>query len=615
VLAGTLFLVVLAWTNLTGFGLGTQPLTYDDVALPRFAVTLVGAALVWLILAAMLAKGGRLAWDPTWALLGALAAWSVASAALANTTLVWLGQSERLEGVATVFLYAILFGAGLQHGRSKRFVRRFSIAFVLGAVLLALLGITQLLKLDHTNYTIAGTSFYMGSAFASLGNPNFLAGVLVLALPITVGLALTEHYNVARIIWWAGAATITVALYATYSQGSWLAAVLELALGVGFWLWIRQTKTRGGETVSKRSGWRVWIVSLLVVVVGVAIIITAMQIATSRGLRLWGASLSETTSGRVLLAQTSLNAVARRPLFGFGPDNYLAAFRLYRPARYLQVFGPASTNNNAHSWILQYATTLGIPGALLLAAALLFGLVRSRPRPGPGDDSPNVLAAAIWIGAVGYCVQMMFNAAMLASTVPFWVLLGAISAPYARRIVVVRTAAIVGVAAGALLVVGAVVGSGFLLAADASFVDSRLAYNNYTTADHLALAERAAALDPLSVKYARAVAQSRSVPVLAAISSGTASDSEVRALYASAMASFDHALSLSPDDYAALSWLAGLQSVTGSYLRDSAIRAAAHDTARKAAAVDVTHSSVALLLKGDTSNNAVKDALAEPGLP
>ncbi len=82
ILSGTLFLVVVAWTNLTGFGLGAWPLTYDDVALPRFAVALVGTAAVWLVLAIMLAKGNQLLCDPTWWLLGALAAWAIVSAAL-----------------------------------------------------------------------------------------------------------------------------------------------------------------------------------------------------------------------------------------------------------------------------------------------------------------------------------------------------------------------------------------------------------------------------------------------------------------------------------------------------------------------------------------------------
>ena len=45
ILSGTLFLVVVVWTNLSGLGIGGQSLTYDDVALPRFAVALVGAAV------------------------------------------------------------------------------------------------------------------------------------------------------------------------------------------------------------------------------------------------------------------------------------------------------------------------------------------------------------------------------------------------------------------------------------------------------------------------------------------------------------------------------------------------------------------------------------------
>ncbi len=620
ILSGVLFLVVVAWTNLTALGLGAQQLTYDDVALPRLAIALVGAAAVWLVLAIMLSKGNVLLCDPTWWLLGALAAWALVCAAVAKTPIVWLGQSERLEGAVTVILYAVLFGAGLQLGRSSRYVRRFAGAFTVGAVVLAIHGLLQTARLDPTNYLVSSASFYLGSAFASLGNPNFLAGLLVLALPIAVGLALTASSRVAQVAWWASAALVLGALYATYSQGSWLAAVLELALAIGLWVWSRQRDSgEDGEVTdggSRRSLGRAALIAGLILAVGVAVIVGVTAVATQRGLRLWGSGLAETGSGRVLLTQTSLGAIADKPLFGYGPDNYLAAFRLHRPDRYVEVFGQTSTNSNAHSWVLNYGANLGILGALLLAAALASGIVRGRPRSGLRREEPaSLLATAIWLGAIGYVAQMMLNVAMIGSTVPFWVLLGAIAAPHARRLTVPRGVGIATVVVCSVLVVATAAGSASLLAADSAYLASRLAYNGDGPGDPVALAEKAARLNPLSVKYARAVGQSRSALALKAIAGGGASPDEVRALYSDAKAAFDHTLALSPDDYAALSWLAGLQAAAGAYLEDPALLADAKATAQRAAAVDKTHWTVALLLKGDTSDAAIRLAVSAPALP
>ena len=616
VFAATLFLVATVTTNLTGFGIGAYPLTYDDVALPRFAVALVGAVLVWLALAFMIARGNTFSWDVTWVALGLLGAWAVASAIASRSVVSWLGQSERLEGAATVILYAIVYGAGLQIGRSRRFVRRMSAAFALGAVVLSIQGLLQVAKLDRTNYTVSGYSFYLGSAFASLGNPNFLGGVLVIALPIAIALGLATETRGVRAAWWAASALILVALYYTYSQGAWLAALVEVALAAGILMW-RRARARGDDGGSNRRALRVTLLMLLIVVVGTAAIVGVTNLATSRGLRLWGANLKETSSGRVLLLQTTVAATMARPVFGFGPDNFLSAFRLYRPDRFVDVFGKVNTSNNAHSWPLEYAATLGIPGALLLCVVLVLALLGGRPRIDDAAETgpASALGIAIWIGAVGYVVQMMFNVAVLASTIPFWVLLGALAAPHARRLHLGRTVGYAVTAVCGVLCAAALVAAGTLLTADAAYISSRLAYNGNTPGDSLALAEKASHLNPLSVKYSRAIGQSLAAQASFVMAQPGARNDEVRAVYSQAKAAFDRTLAKEPDDYATLAWTAALQAKTGTYLRDAQLIAESKRTAEKAAGLDRTHWAVAPLLAGDTSASAIRLAFSAAGLP
>lgn len=616
IMAGTILLVAVVWSNLTALGIGANPLTYDDVALPRLVVATLGTLTTWLLISVMVSRGFKLAWDPVWAVLGALAAWSAVSGAFAGTTLVWLGQSERLEGVLTMVLYALLYGAGLQLGGSKRCVRSLAIALAIGSLILSLHGLLQVAQLDPTNYLVSGYSFYLGSAFASLGNPNFLAGLLVLALPIVVALAMTAEKRRATYVWWVSVVIVVFALYATYSQGAWLAVMVEVAVAIAWFLWSRQASARDAEKRPKRSFIRVAWPAALVLLIGIAVIIGVTGIATQRGLRLWGSSLSETGSGRILLAQTTLSAVAERPLFGYGPDNFLEAFRVNRPDRYVEVFGQNSLNANAHSWIGQFASTTGILGALLLGVALLWGLTRGRPRRDGAEGEPaDLLSTAIWIGAIGFVVQMMLNVAVLASTVPFWLLMGVIAAPHARRVEISKVVARVSVAAFAVLIAASTVGSGFLLAADSAFLESRRVYNGDATGNVAMLAERAVSMNPLSVKYSRALAQARASLVLNAILQANRPSEEVRALYEDAGDAFEATSRLSSRDYAALSWLAGLQAATGTHLEDAELLAEARKTAQRAEQLDATHASVIPLLEGDTSDSAARRALLVPGLP
>ena len=255
-----------------------------------------------------------------------------------------------------------------------------------------------------------------------------------------------------------------------------------------------------------------------------------------------------------------------------------------------------------------------LPGALLLVAALASCLVVGRPRSDGGQADGSLLSVAIWIGAVGYLVQMMFNVANLASAVPFWVLMGAIAAPYARRLHVSRRAGIAFSVVCGVLLVGSIAVSGVLLAADADYVASRLAYRGETTGDAEALASRAARLNPTSVKYARGLAQARADAVFRAGDQG-APDETVRALYSQAEQAFDGVLRVSPNDYVALAWLAGLQTWVGTRLQDPSLAEAGRATASEAAELDRTHWEIAPILSGDTSDGAVRLALSASPLP
>lgn len=614
ILAGTVLAVSVVSTNFTGFG-APYSLTYDEVALPRLAAALIGLAAAWIVLFLMVRGGFRLAWDPIATCLVALAGWATLSGAFAGTATVWLGQSERLEGVVTVWLYTAAYVAGLQVGGSKRALRMLCVAVVSAAVLLSIHGELQAFGLDPTDYSISGYSLYLGTAFASLGNPNFLAGHLVLALPLALGLGFTSREGWVRMAWFAAAVLITATLFETYSQGAWLAVLIQAAAFVALWLGRRQGTTGMGGRAGARSIARVALSAVLVLSVGVAVIMGVTSIAKHDGNRLWGPSLAESGSARILLLRTTVAAVADRPLLGFGPDNFLAAFRLHHPDRYNSVFGETSTNSNAHSWIAQYAATLGVPGALLLAAALALGLFRTKPLVYERDGvRTDWLRMAVWIAVLGFVAQLMFNVSVLASTLPFWIVLGAMGTASAGRVAVSVPLARAGVAVAVIASVAVVVASPIELVADATYLRSRLVFNDRLPGDDLALAQEAAALNPWSVKYARACAQCATARVLE-VADGGADDAQVRSRLAVALREFDATLARSPRDYATWSWRAGLLAAAGSRLDDAQLAEEARLSASRAAELDRDHAEVGPLLEHGPTDGAVQAALMTPGLP
>ncbi|MRS11765.1 MAG: hypothetical protein EG823_01675 [Actinobacteria bacterium] len=600
VAAGMLFLVQVVWTNLTGFGIGEFPLTYDTVALPRLVVAVVGTLLAWALVAwARRGPDEPLRVDIAWALLGALALWAVVSAlASKQGPIVWLGQSERLEGVVTIALYALLFGLGLQLGAMSKAPRILGWAVVAGTGVLAVHGLLQAFGIDPTGYTLLNPGFGVRQAFASLDNPNFLAAHLVLAIPIAAACAVRSERSWQRAVAWVVVTAGVCALLTTGSQGAWLAATVQGAIAIALWL----SRRRNADAPTRRTLARPLLVGVLVLVLGTAAIVAAS---------LGRADLKETATARVMLAKIATDTAAERPLVGYGPDSYLAAFRRYHTTEYESLFGSWSTNNNAHFWVAQYLATLGIPGALLLASALILGLSRGRPRAGGSYES--VITAAIWISLLGFTVQSMLNVVVIASSVPFWLLMGLVCSREAVQVRVPRFARSAAVAASIALALASLGAGVIALQADATYLRSRLVYNREAEGDAVALADRASRMNPLSVKYLRGAAQARAQLVLDNL--GNSDAETAREQYYGASAAYERVLAASPHDYASLAWSAALDVAVGVRLNDPELRSAGVRAAVCAIALDSSAWQVQRLASGDTSEAAIQDALSVPALP
>lgn len=612
-LAAVVALVATATGNLTTYGIGNRALLYDTIALPRLAVAVIGLALVVLLWAVGAARDGRgLRIDPVWAVLALLAAWGLASTLSSpQGALAVLGQSERLEGLVTLITYALIYGITLQVVQRAQDARCVLGALSGAAVALSAYGLLQYAGIDPADYSLEMYAFDTRRAFATFGNPNFLAGLLVLALPVAGTFALGASTARSRVVWTAGALVVGAALFTTFTRSAWLAVAVQVS-GV-VWLWRR----RGGAAPGGRARVALGVTALLLVaLVGMSLASTGERNVLTR----LGEGLDGTGSAseRSMLVGISARAIAERPVLGYGPDAFLPAFRLHRTNEYVSAFGAAATMNNAHSWPLQYAVTLGMPGALLLMAAVGAGLWRSRwvlacraVDPGAPPDAMHVGA---WLGCLGFAVQMLFNVGALGSSLPFFVTLGILGAPRVRCVALPHLSGLVLATFSATALVASLVGSAGLLTADATYLSSREYYHRSSFVEATELADRAARLNPFSVKYARGAAQASAQTAQSAIISG-ASDAEVRSAYQSAARRFDRVLAVHPSDYPGRAWYASLLARTGVHLADKALTAKAIDYARSAATLDRQHAEVKDLADGETSPRAVGMSAHVSGLP
>jgi len=594
-LAVTLALVPIISTNLSALGIGPMPLLYDIIELPRFVLSWLGALGALVAWAWSVRRGGRILLNPALTGMIVLAAIACVSTVLAeDRRFSILGQSERLEGLASWVLYALLFFVALQCSHGMDDLRLLAYALVGSATLLALYGLAQSFGWDPTTYVLESPGFDVRRAFATFGNPNFFAGLLVLAFPVSVALA-AESARPARARWlWSAAGVIAGALFATFTRGAWFAAALEVVmLGV---LLRRGVATLGRRGATALAGCGVLVAALAAGALGRG----GETDVLARLATLGTGSVTE----RLLSWVAALSAVAARPLFGYGPDRFLAAFRLHRPDAYVERFSAAATINNAHSWPLNTAATLGPIAAIVLVAVVTWVLSKAA-KPALDPQGGRVLYAGVWVGCLGFAVHMLFNVAVHGATTPFWVLLGALAVPLSapgRRFGRLPGTAVF--AGAAILLACVVVASGFFLAADHIYLKSRVAYRQ--GGDAVSLSSRAFELNPLSVKYARGHAEVLADGYL----NGTA-PGKTELMHADE--AFRSAELAHPGDYATGAWHAALLAAAEE--RGVSERGGARGIATRTIALDRQSVQVSPLAQGRTDAQAVSAALSVSGLP
>jgi O-antigen ligase len=329
---------------------------------PRYALlpleALVGLCLVLTLLRTSLRAPAALG-------IG-FATWAVLSTALSPDPLmaVW---GEWLWGTGLVFALALVGMWGIGALAGSRGAQLIENGLVLAAVINAVLALVETL-FDLTSIDLGP---FAGRAVGLWGNPVWLGGFLVGALWIVC--ARFEHHR--RAGW---AAIVVVIAGGVQVSGSRSALAVTALIGL---------------VVLVRNKPRVGLRILAWILVGLALGFACTAVAnrpaaTSRAT----GDAAGGTAARLESWRGAAHAVARRPLVGEGPGRYEAAAGPYRTLKLARDRGPERLFLDAHNFVVEYATTMGIPGLLLLLAFIVVALWRAGPLSAMGGFALAVLA-------------------------------------------------------------------------------------------------------------------------------------------------------------------------------------------------------------------------------
>ena len=266
---------------------------------------------------------------------------------------------------------------------------------------------------------------------ATLGNPSFLAAILVVTTVLGMGMlvrsfvvegrdakreaSLTWPLFGSRLFWGAAAALGLWALFHTGTRGA-LVGLVAGAVSMPLALALR----------GNRRAFRPLLISAVALLLGLGVLFaadrsTGLEVApkhrggtdggvtdgggTGTSTRLVGTSLSEGSIAiRLESAQTGLQGFVARPLLGWGPEHFTVVYNRYADP---EIFGYSSQfADQAHNKVVEELATKGALGTrayLALWAGLVWAVVRRR-RPAREE----VLAYAVLGALGGYFVQNLF---------------------------------------------------------------------------------------------------------------------------------------------------------------------------------------------------------------
>lgn len=317
----------------------------------------------------------------------ALVAWAVVTMPLS----LWVGGS--LEILTDQYIKAVVFFwlVGTLVTTAGR-MRTLAWTLVLCSVPLAVTGIWNYFSGEVLSTGVPGLKRiygYMGGSGLA-ANPNDLALMLNLIIPIAAAVALDARRGLFKLVAAAAAMLGIVAVILTFSRAGFLTLA---ATGLMLFAVLVRRKSAGAAGL------------LLVIALTVPVLTPAGYVDRLSTITNIEADRTGSAQGRWQDFIVAAEVVARNPITGVGIGNDMIALNRQRGEE---------TWRSVHNAYLQYAVDLGLPGLLLfvLLHILCFRTARAVERRAAGDPALRHLAhlaAGIQISLAAFFVAAMFH--------------------------------------------------------------------------------------------------------------------------------------------------------------------------------------------------------------
>jgi probable O-glycosylation ligase (exosortase A-associated) len=370
----------------TGILLLSPQIWFPVLGALRIAFVAAGIAIIAHLLQSLAGQQQTTPFFPEVGIAIALVCWS----AITLPVSYWPGGS--MEVLTDHFLKAIAFFwlIGAVVTTTSR-LRVLAWAFVICAIPLAITGVQHYasgIVMSTTQVGLVRVKGYVGGS-GLVGNPNDLALMLNLIIPIAMALFLSARSPAARTLALVAALLSAVAVVLTFSRAGFLTLA---ATSILFVLWMLRHRHPG--------------VAAVILVAGLSAIPFLPEGYMDRLSTITDIEADQTGSatGRWRDYQVALGVVASNPILGAGIGQDVLAMNDSRGNDWVSV----------HNAFLEYAVDLGLPGLILFVwlLAKCFRSARGVERRSARNVSERQLthlAAGVQISLLGFVVAAFFH--------------------------------------------------------------------------------------------------------------------------------------------------------------------------------------------------------------
>jgi tetratricopeptide (TPR) repeat protein len=390
--------------------------------------------------------------------------------------LSWRGEYENFAGSLTQLNYVALYFASVQFLREPEDARRILRALLAAALGAALYALLQALQRDFMGW--AAASVVADRFFGPLGNPNFLGGLMAMAIPLRLALSAEQAETQGSDPEWGwrlGMLGLLILTYLAAGKAPLLAfwtprpgAHAGAAWVLGFWLLalvatpllarrklrlrhlpaaadllllataLANTGTRGAflglllglatlalTWAARRGRARLRGTLLSLLAAGLLLGLAFAGLGSSFRQRMWDSLRRPVQALEVSRLQIWIPALKmwqEHPLLGTGVDSFKAVFPRYSLSRFNRYDGENVSSRMAHCEILQVAATQGSVG-LLVWLGLLAAWVRAWVNALRARKEPEASLLGVGGLVAAYLGQNLVSFGVAGISVPFWVAL------------------------------------------------------------------------------------------------------------------------------------------------------------------------------------------------